>query len=570
MLCLLATAPSLGAVESIGAYLLPVINEHGVDVAIADYYEVRRTRRNEFNFAEYELNLLGYRLLREKRYHEAVAILRLNVEMYPLSANTHDSLAEAYMRMGDTKEAKKEYMRALSMLGRKDAARPRNRQFLEHNIRTQLSRIDAYPVFEPLEGVYRATDGRIFSVAITEPNHGRVPPSLRLVEFPSGRVRTLHQRNDLSYFTGPALELKSPVEERFDFLRPSRDDPASGVRLRSGDGTVEAKRIDIPSRPVSFHNGDVELEGTLLLPDSDAPRPAVVLVHGSGKATRNSPGFGELAHYLALNGYAVLRYDKRGWGDSALGESDTPMLRELAGDAVSAFRFLASSGDIDPDRIGFAGFSEGAWVAGIAAASRATNPSFVILLSGGAVPPYVQERYRVEAELRGAGFSDETVEEALSFMDRKFDVARTGTGWDEFVSSMRANRREPWYKYAFGWPSARFAQVAWLEVLGYEPDSILRKVDCPVLAILGDKDLLTPVEATAAALRQAFDEDRKTLLRIVTLPDANHLLLEAKTGSIRFTDELASVDRYSPTFFTTLATWLSGRPGSEPSLNAIR
>lgn len=571
VVCLLVVGVSLSAQQSIGRFLLPVIYEHGVDVAIADYYEAKKTRRNDFNFAEYELNLLGYRLLRDKRYDDAVAILRLNVEMFPLSANAYDSLAEAYMRKGDTSEAKKQYMRALSMLSRRDTSRnTRNRAYLERNIRLQLERIEAYPIYEPLEGLYRANDGRLLSVSITEPNHGQIPPSLRLVELPSGRTRTLHRRNELSYFTGPGLELKSPVEERFDFVRQSAADRASGIRIRREEETIDATRVEIPDEPVVFYNGEIELEGTILVPDSDGPRPAVVLVHGSGKATRNSPGFGELAHYLALNGYAVLRYDKRGWGDSALGDSDTPVLRDLAGDAVSAFRYLASRGDIDPARIGIAGFSEGAWVAGIAAASRGADPSFVILLSGGAVPPWQQELYRVEAELRGAGFKDAEVDKALAFMDRKFLVARSGSGWNDFAAEMRANRREPWYKYAFGWPSAEFAQFAWFEVLGYEPDSILRKIDCPVLAVLGEKDLLTPASATSEALAKAFEGDRAPLLQVTTLPDANHLLLESKTGSIRYTNELASIDRYAPEFFSTLATWLAGRPGVELNEDAIR
>jgi pimeloyl-ACP methyl ester carboxylesterase len=562
VLCLVAVAFPLPAAESIAAYLLPVIYEHGVDVAIADYYEARRSKRNRFNFAELELNLLGYRLLRDKRYQDAIAILELNVEMYPLSANAYDSLAEAYMRMGDTTRAKKEYMRALSMVRRRDAAQSRNRQFLERNIRTQLERIGTYPVYEPLVGIYRAEDGRILSVGITETNHGQVPPRLRLVEFPSARTRTLHQKKDLSYFAGPGLDLRSPVEERFDFERPAAAAPSGQIRIHSSAGVSKAVRIDLPAEPVAFNNGEVELEGTLLIPAGDDPRPAIVLVHGSGKSTRNAPGFGELAHFLALNGYAVLRYDKRGWGDSSMGESNTAVLRELAGDALAAFTYLGSRGDIDPGRIGIAGFSEGAWVAGIAAASRAADPQFVILLSGGSVAPWRQELYRVEAELRAEDFSDGQIEKALAFMNRKFEVARTGNGWDEFAAGMRTNRREAWYKYAFGWPSPRFAQMAWLEVLGYEPDSILRRIDCPVLAVLGDKDLLTPVELTREALEKAFDGDRKALLQVSTLSKANHLLLEAETGRIRYSDELAATKRYASGFFEILGTWLAGRPGA--------
>jgi uncharacterized protein len=566
VLCLAALAMPAGAVESIAAYLLPVIDQHGVDVAILDYYEARRLRRGDFDFGERELQRLGVRLLREKRYHDALAILSLNVEMFPLSPNAHATLAEAYVRMGETGRAKKQYLRALSLTSRRDAAsRVPGGTWMERHIRTQLQRIELYPVYEPLVGIYRVEDGRILSVSITEPNHGRVPPVLRLVELPSGRARTLHKRSDLAYFTGPGLDLKSPVEERLEFARPSKDAPADRVRIRAAASTTTAERIPVPSEPVVFNNGDVELSGTLIMPDSPAPRPAVILVHGSGKATRNSPGFGELAHFLALNGYAALRYDKRGWGDSAIGESNTPVLRDLAGDALAAFRYLSSRGDVDPGRIGFAGFSEGAWVAGIAAASRSIEPQFVILLSGGGIPPWRQEIYRVEAELRAAGFSEADVEKALEFMQRKFAVASTGADWEGFSRLMDASRREAWFKYAAGWPSADFAQMAWLEVLGYEPDSLLRQVSAPVLAILGEKDLLTPPAETRDALETAFDDDRSGLLRVTVLADANHLLLEADVGKIRFTDELSGTRRYAAGYFETIATWLAGRPGAKGS-----
>lgn len=569
LLCLAAIAVPAAAQESIAAYLLPIIDQHGVDVAILDYREARRLRKGDFDFGERELNRLGYRLLREKRYHDAVAILTLNTEAFPLSPNAHAALAEAYVRMGETGRAKQQYLRALSLTTRREAAsRVPGRTSMERHIRTQLQRIELYPVYQPLVGIYRAEDGRILSVAISEPNHGRVPPVLRLVEFPSGRARTLHRRSDHAYFTGPGLDLKSPVEERLEFLRPSKGAPADRIRIRASGSTTTAEKIPVPSEPVVFNNGDVELSGTLTMPDSPAPRAAVILVHGSGKATRNSPGFGELAHFLALNGYAVLRYDKRGWGESAIGDSNTPVLRELAGDALAAFRHLSSRRDIDPGRIGFAGFSEGAWVAGIAAASRSIDPQFVILLSGGGIPPWRQETYRVEAELRAAGFSEADVEKALEFMRRKFDVASTGTGWASFSTLMDASRREPWYKYAAGWPSSDFAQMAWREVLGYEPDSILRQVTSPVLAILGGKDLLTPPGETREALEAAFDGVREGLLRVAVLADANHLLLEADVGRIRFTDELSGTRRYASGYFETIATWLAGQPGAKGTVAA--
>ena len=64
---------------------------------------------------ESEVNRLGYELLRENRTDEAIEIFRLNVEAYPKSANTYDSLAEAYLKKGNKDEAIKYYSKALEV-----------------------------------------------------------------------------------------------------------------------------------------------------------------------------------------------------------------------------------------------------------------------------------------------------------------------------------------------------------------------------------------------------------------------------------------------------------------------
>jgi len=145
-------------------------------------------------------------------------------------------------------------------------------------------------------------------------------------------------------------------------------------------------------------------------------------------------------------------------------------------------------------------------------------------------------------------------------MNRKFDIAKTGEGWDAFDLLMRERRHESWYKYATGWPSLQFARMAWNEVLRYQPEIVLKKVDCPVLAMLGDRDVIAPMEETTAALRAAFDGDREGLLDVSVVHHANHLLLEADNGSIRFSDELESASRYAEGYFDTLASWLDRRP----------
>jgi len=62
---------------------------------------------------ENRLNALGYRFINEKSYDKAVAVLAYNARLYPNSANTYDSLAEAYLTKGDKENAIKYYKLAV-------------------------------------------------------------------------------------------------------------------------------------------------------------------------------------------------------------------------------------------------------------------------------------------------------------------------------------------------------------------------------------------------------------------------------------------------------------------------
>lgn len=99
----------------VGEVLGAVAQKDGVDVAIARYRELKEREPDRYDFHERELNLLGYRLLAAGKAEAAVAILRLNVELFPESSNTHDSLGEGLAAAGKKEEAIKEYARSLQL-----------------------------------------------------------------------------------------------------------------------------------------------------------------------------------------------------------------------------------------------------------------------------------------------------------------------------------------------------------------------------------------------------------------------------------------------------------------------
>ena len=544
--------------EPVANAIFAVARDQGAPAAIAEYLDLKRREGARYDFSEAQLNAVGYWLLQEKKNDDAIAIFEFNITLFPRSANARDSLAEAYARIGDTAAAKREYLRALAMLDRGDAApSKRSAAFLKDNIRRQLERLRRYPLYEPLTGLYRVSDGRAISISIAEPNFGTTPPTLRLTEWPSARVRTLHEKSDLSYFAGPALDETSPAQLKVDFAAGD-DGRAASLTIAEGSESLQAHRVALPPvQRVSFRSAGAELDGSLSVPAGGGRHPAIVLVHGSGKATRDTPGFGELANFLVLEGYAVLRYDKRGWGESTPGETGYPFLDDLARDAGSAVRFLRGRPEADPARVGLLGFSEGAWVAGIAASYMPDDVAFVVLLSGGGVSPSQQELYRVRAEMEAAGFGAGAIDDATTYMQLKFDVARTGEGWSRYTKRARDARRTPWMRYTGRWVSPDFARAAWGQALGYEPSSRLAVVEMPLLALLGERDLLTPVDDTVAALRASFTGDRASRLDVVVVLRANHLMLESDSGAIRFSQsELPRLERYAPGYFETLRSWL--------------
>src|SRR5206468_7559058 len=116
------------------------------------------------------------------------------------------------------------------------------------------------------------------------------------------------------------------------------------------------------------------LAGTVSKPQSAAAArlPAVILIGGSGPTDRDGVAFGipilgEIAGALADAGFVVVRYDKRGIGQSG-GRTESASLADYAEDVRAAVKMLAERKDVDPKRIAVVGHSEGGLVALMTAA----------------------------------------------------------------------------------------------------------------------------------------------------------------------------------------------------------
>ena len=320
---------------------------------------------------------------------------------------------------------------------------------------------------------------------------------------------------------GRLLKLEVAAQE----LMVVREDLASVatralVVTREGDLSVR-----IPSAGFS-------LAGTLSQPAGTPPAesrgrfPAVVLVGGSGPTDRDSnvsgiPIFGLLASPIADAGHYVLRYDKRGVGQSG-GRGEAATIEDYAEDVRSAVQFLRKRKDVDSNRIVLFGHSEGGLVA-LLAASRADEIAGVVLAAtpSGAGAELILEQ---QAYLLGKmALSDADRASRIDLQKRiQAAVLKQGT-WDDIPEALR-----------------RQADTAWFQsFLRFTPAPVMSKVKQPLLIMQGTLDRQVPTHhgEKLAELAKARKKGGDAVT-FFTLDGVNHLLVQAKTGDM---DEYASL-----------------------------
>lgn len=85
------------------------------DVALKDYKALKKQNPDDPTIGEENLNSLGYRFMQNDKLEVSRDIFKINMFLYPQSANVYDSYAEACLKMGDTALALENYKKSLSL-----------------------------------------------------------------------------------------------------------------------------------------------------------------------------------------------------------------------------------------------------------------------------------------------------------------------------------------------------------------------------------------------------------------------------------------------------------------------
>ena len=378
---------------------------------------------------------------------------------------------------------------------------------------------------------------------------------------------------ELPVYVAPALEIKAKVgavtpqalqgpngslaARRFDLTLQAPDRPISAiavvderrrlVRYELPEAGLLAVREDLSSVAVRAQvarnptDADItigangfNIAGTLTTPPTVAGRlryPAVLLVGGTSPADRDQtiggvPVFAQLARRLADSGHVVLRYDRRGTGQSG-GRTDSATLADYTDDAASAIKWLKQRDDVDKRHIIVVGHLDGGPVALLAAAAGNDIDGVVTIdaagTSGADLILLQQQKLLDELKLPDAD------RQARIDLQKKIQAAVvSGSGWEGVPAPMRKQADTPWFR----------------SVLTYDPAKVVPKVKQPILIVHGDLDPTVPPSEADRLGELAKARKKAPPSEVVHLPQLTHALTPAGSSTV------------SPQAAETIAAWI--------------
>lgn len=346
-------------------------------------------------------------------------------------------------------------------------------------------------------------------------------------------------------------------------LNLTRTGADASLPNRPQEAAIAARPASYASTDVSFVNAaaNVTLAGTLTVPPGKGPFPAVVLVHGSGPLDRDETVFDHkpfvvLADYLARQGIAVLRYDKRGIGKST-GVYRGSTTLDFADDAAAAITFLRSRPEVDGRHAGIIGHSEGGLIAPLVA-SRDSGVAFIVMLAGPGVrgAQLMVEQLALRARANGAPASVIAQERILTaamfaILASEPDVAVARIKAGALLDDARRAGTLP--AVMNGKLVDTFSTPWFVTFLRYEPGPVLQAVRQPILVLNGERDQQVPPGLDLPAIRTAVSGNPAAVVR--ELPGLNHLFQTAATGA--GTEYFQIEETFAPGALAVIGDWIT-------------
>ena len=319
-------------------------------------------------------------------------------------------------------------------------------------------------------------------------------------------------------------------------------------------GEDKPKRPQTPQGPfpytseeVTFANGDVALNGTLVLPEGyNRSTPALVMVTGSGQQNRDEEifdhkPFAVISDALARAGIATLRYDDRGYGTKTANLANSTT-EDFKNDAAAGIALLRERFD----KVGVIGHSEGGTIALMLAAEQKAD--FIVSLAGMVISGAETLLWQNRISLAQAGIPQESIDTYCKILGEAFE-ARINGG-----SAPNPER----YDLPDALKQNYLAVLAQLQTpymshfISLDMRKILYKVGCPVLALNGTKDIQVEAESNLNALADGMTANN--IRKIEKVEGVNHLFQHCTTGAVTEYREIE--ETIAPEVLETVTKWI--------------
>ncbi len=342
-------------------------------------------------------------------------------------------------------------------------------------------------------------------------------------------------------------------------------------------GNPEPLRPQVPKSAISYDveevkypnlTANVTLAGTLTLPRTGKALPAVLLIAGSGPIDRDETVFGHkpflvLADHLTKQGFAVLRVDKRGIGQST-GNYDDATTEDFAADTLAGVEYLKTRTEVDAKRIGLIGHSEGGLIAPMVAV-KSRDVAFVVLMGApgvtGEETVYAQEIFIS----RAMGVAEKQISQQLDFQKRVFSVIKNEPDLEkaekllrDIIAKQVANlpKEEQQASACAMEAQMKRCNSRWFRYyLTYDPTTSLKHLQVPVLATNGELDSQVFPKQNLSVIAKTLEASGNRNYKIIEFPKLNHFFQISETGSIL---EYGKIEEtIAPVVLDTLAGWIS-------------
>jgi len=258
--------------------------------------------------------------------------------------------------------------------------------------------------------------------------------------------------------------------------------------------------------------------------------------------------FAVIADHLTKLGFAVLRVDDRGTGKST-GDVARATSADFAKDVITSLTYLKSRNNIDQDRIGLIGHSEGGLIAAIVAAER-SDIDFMVLLAG----PGIKGADLLEEQGEQIGLLSGTSREAMDaykpFYRTLIDMSASGMDSASYASKTR----EAFHAWKAKTSSELLKQLGfddrfaaemvlnnlipqftspWMQYfLAADPAPLLEKTTAKVLALNGEKDIQVLPQSNTTGIKRALQKSKSPVYEVKVLPGLNHLFQQCTSCSL--------------------------------------